>query len=204
MSQPYSSSGSTISSTASASSATSCAPPRLSPSSQLPSSVSSPSQSAPPARNAYNEQPHSQQQSKPISLECPQITIANTQASARPRPLPEQSLYVPTRATVARAYPPQSTGSSDRLPTSERQKVLFITDYIGQIAHIRHLEEATNTLIYKEEAFGASFKDEAIRPHDNFIDVSSQAPAKRKYMSFSRDLPLISLTWTPRLLLLSL
>ena len=70
---------------------------------------------------------------------------------------------------------------SARLQTSKRQKVLFIADSIGTSADIRHLEEATNTLIYTEKAFGAAYKADAYRPNDNFIYVARNAPRKRNY-----------------------
>ena len=42
-------------------------------------------------------------------------------------------------------------------------------------------EEATNTLVYRESALGAMFKADHLRPYENFADVSTHAPAKRKY-----------------------
>ena len=70
---------------------------------------------------------------------------------------------------------------SNRLPTSKRQKVLFIADSIGRNVDMRHLEEATNSLIYTEKAFGAQYKADAFRPNDNFAYVSMNAPCKRNY-----------------------
>ena len=49
------------------------------------------------------------------------------------------------------------------------------------MADFRHLEEATNTMIYREEAFGAQYNADAFRPLDNFTDVSRHAPSKRNY-----------------------
>ena len=46
---------------------------------------------------------------------------------------------------------------------------------------IRHLEESTNTLIYTEKAFGASFKADALKPNENFLSVSMNAPSKKNY-----------------------
>ena len=39
---------------------------------------------------------------------------------------------------------------------------------------VRHLEEATNTLIYTERAYGASYKPDAFKPHSNLFDSSYQ------------------------------
>ena len=69
----------------------------------------------------------------------------------------------------------------NRIPTSKRNKVLFIADSIGTNVDIRHLEEATNTLIYTERAYGASYKPDAFKPHENFTSLSLNAPLKRNY-----------------------
>ena len=76
---------------------------------------------------------------------------------------------------------PPANARSERLETSKRNKVLFIADSVGNSADIRHLEEATNTMIYVEKAFGASYKADAYRPNDNFIYVARNAPIKRNY-----------------------
>ena len=70
---------------------------------------------------------------------------------------------------------------SSWLPTSKRKKVLFITDSIGCVADIRHLKEATNTLIYKEKAYGAGYKANALKPNQNFVQASMCLPTKRDY-----------------------
>ena len=49
------------------------------------------------------------------------------------------------------------------------------------MADFRHLEEATNTLIYKEEAYGAGYKADAVKPNQNFIQASLYFPTKRDY-----------------------
>ena len=59
--------------------------------------------------------------------------------------------------------------------------MLFVTDSIGNVADIRHLEEATNTLIYKEKAYGAGYKETAFKPNENFIQSSMYLPTKRDY-----------------------
>ena len=46
---------------------------------------------------------------------------------------------------------------------------------------MRHLEEATNTLIYKEAAYGAGYKANAFKPNQNFIQASMNLPTKRDY-----------------------
>lgn len=68
-----------------------------------------------------------------------------------------------------------------RLPTSLRNKVLFVTDSIGSNSDIRHLEEATNTLIYTEYAYGAHYKPDAYFPNKNFCHVAPSAATKRDY-----------------------
>ena len=74
-----------------------------------------------------------------------------------------------------------SKPASSRLPTAQRRKVLFITDSIGSIADIRHLEESTNTLIYREKAFGAQYKADAFKPNHNFCYASMNTSSKRDY-----------------------
>ena len=74
-----------------------------------------------------------------------------------------------------------SAPANSRLPTSLRSKVLFIADNIGSNVDVRHLEEATNTMIYMENAFGAGYKVDAFRPNENFTDACMNAPARRKY-----------------------
>ena len=76
---------------------------------------------------------------------------------------------------------PSGQPSSKRLPTSDRSKVLFITDSIGRNVNTRHLEEATNTLIYSEEAYGAEFRTDALKPNKNFMYAAKNAPRKRDY-----------------------
>ena len=73
------------------------------------------------------------------------------------------------------------TPPSRRLPTSERRKVRYITDSIGSIADIRHIEEATNTLIYSEKAFGAQYKADAFKPNNNFIQASMKTHTKNDF-----------------------
>ena len=74
-----------------------------------------------------------------------------------------------------------ATPSIDRLPSSKRHKVLFIADSIGRNADVRHLEEATNTLIFTEKAYGAQYKTDALKPNKNFCYVSANVANKRDY-----------------------
>ena len=46
---------------------------------------------------------------------------------------------------------------------------------------IRHLEEATNSLIYTESAFGANYDQAALYPDENFVCASLNAPSNRDY-----------------------
>ena len=81
--------------------------------------------------------------------------------------------------------PPPTTSAApptvDRIPTSKRKKVLYVADSIGRNVDIRHLEEATNTMIYKEKAYGAEYKTDALKPNENFVYVSNNAASKRNY-----------------------
>ena len=86
----------------------------------------------------------------------------------------------PTMQTPGHHSPPPAEPTR-RVPTSRRHKVLFITDSIGMTADIRHLEEATNTLIYTEKAYGASFKSDSFKPNDNFVSVSNSALSKMNF-----------------------
>ena len=114
------------------------------------------------------------------SLETPASTQNVRKANSNSVPLdhPRKPFL-----TAPSSTPPANVhlAKSDRLQTSERQKVLFIADSIGSSADIRHLEEGTNTLIYTEKAFGAEYKADAYRPNDNFIYVARNAPRKRNY-----------------------
>ena len=86
--------------------------------------------------------------------------------------------------TVPRSSPParpSSTETRGRIPTSKREKVLFIADSIGRNSDIRHLEEATNTLIYVEKAYGAHYKMNALFPDQNFCQVAPNVALKRDY-----------------------
>ena len=120
-------------------------------------------QAQPPTRSSLSAQTSTYPQSIPSSKSHPSSMIPET---------PTQSCSEP------RNHPSKP---SIRIPTSRRHKVLLIADSIGSNVDIRHLEEATNTLIYKERAFGASFKPDALRPYENFNCVSLTAPTKRNY-----------------------
>ena len=121
------------------------------------------------------------------SLETPASTqnVRKANSNSVPPDHPRKpSVPAPSSTPPANVH----LAKSDRLQTSERQKVLFIADSIGSSADIRHLEEGTNTLIYTEKAFGAEYKADAYRPNDNFIYVARNAPRKRNYTySLSSD-----------------
>ena len=108
----------------------------------------------------------------------PIISVPNT------TPEPPRTTPLPPPASPPTQRPPPSSLHStapSRLPTSKREKVLFITDSIGSNADRRHLEEATNTLIYTENAYDAQFKADAWRPDLNFCDVVKRVASKRDY-----------------------
>ena len=121
----------------------------------------------------------------------PPSNTYNPSSSSSHSTLPPSRIS-PSYPTTTRTSPPQhmksqSNGNASlsvkasRLPTSRRPKVLFLADSIGSNADIRHLEEATNTLIYVEKAFGAAYKADAQRPNNNFMHAAMNAPTKREY-----------------------
>ena len=59
--------------------------------------------------------------------------------------------------------------------------MLFIADSTGSNVDIRHLEEASNSLIYTEKAYGAQHKPDALKPNENFVYASITAPSKHDY-----------------------
>ena len=126
------------------------------------------------------------------SLEAPETATGYSQTPADP-PTYQNQRFVPPRQR-APPSPDQSSSTSkplskpqpsahqrSRLATSQRPKVLFIADSIGSNVDVRHLEEATNSLIYTEEAYGAEYKPDAFRPHENFNYASNTAPSKRNF-----------------------
>ena len=96
---------------------------------------------------------------------------------------PPRTRLTPAPTTASPSYRTTAPGQqkSTRLETSKRPKVLFIADSIGSNADIRHLEEATNSLIYTEKAYGSAYKPDALKPDENFLQVASTAPKKRNY-----------------------
>ena len=114
----------------------------------------------------------------PIDPACPLDSPNDTPAPVERTRHTLPSLR-PSRPPTPPASPPSS--SKPRLPTSKREKVLFISDSIGTKADKRHLEEATNTLIYEEKAYGAQYKHNAWNPHMNFCDVAPRVACKRDY-----------------------
>ena len=117
------------------------------------------------------------------SLEAP---AGNKHTSAAGAHVPPGSFYssAQTPYNSSRSANHSSPSfSKDRLVTSRRPKVLFIADAIGQNVDIRHLEEATNSLIYTESAFGANYDQAALYPDENFVCASLNAPSKRDYSS---------------------
>ena len=123
-------------------------------------------------------------------MSLPSYPSVTSSINSRAPPEKHASLEDPIRATtnsVANNALPTSQSSptfskkSQRLQTSKRPKVLFIADSIGTNSDIRHLEEATNTLIYTEKAFGAAYKADAYKPHENFYNVARYSSTKRNY-----------------------
>lgn len=124
---------------------------------------------------------------RPSAASIPENTSATTPSppalSRRLAPTSSPSvsppITAPTRSNHILERAPRS--SISRIPTSEREKVLFISDSIAHDVDRRHLEEATNTLIYSEKAFGAQFKSDALFPHLNFCDIAPHVACKRDY-----------------------
>ena len=109
-----------------------------------------------------------------------------TPATFPPTCPPPPSRTLPTPPTASQTSPnssstPPGQQKTTRLETSKRPKVLFIADSIGSNADIRHLEEATNSLIYTEKAYGSAYKPDALKPHQNVLQVADTAPMKRNY-----------------------
>ena len=74
-----------------------------------------------------------------------------------------------------------SSKMPNRMPTSTRPKILFIADSIGRNVDVRHLEEASNSLIYSVKAYGANYEADAFHPNLNFIEASLKAPSNNNY-----------------------
>ena len=160
--------------------------PSTSPASPPPSSSSGPAASFP----SFSKTSPSTRS----SLEDPRTdtNMNNNNNFTTPAP-PPNCTPPPQTSTPPRTSAPPHTSASPRNPdqhqqsksvrllTSKRPKVLYIADSIGSIADIRHLEEATNTLIYSKKAFGASYKADAYKPNENFVYVAKNAAPKRNY-----------------------
>ena len=86
-----------------------------------------------------------------------------------------------SRRPTSPRRPGATVDSTQRIPTSKRSKVLFIADSIGHNVDIRHLEEASNTLIYTEKAYGADYKHTAKYPNKNFVYASNTYTRKQDY-----------------------
>ena len=170
----------TISSTSQTSSAV--LPPH---SSNRSSAIGSPSSRYPGTSTVFGiPQPVSctQQSSSleaPASLPCPDRPPVGSSAARAPAPAAFTARSSPRHSSTTHAMP--SSLPSERMPTSQRSKVLFIADTIGSHADIRHLEEATNTLVYRESAYQAQFNADAFQPHQNFMDVSFHTAPERNY-----------------------
>ena len=140
---------------------------------------------------------HPEPLSNPVVVPSSTSTTSQTAANHIPSPT-STSFFLPEThppsgiSSVPRMEPsvkPQhsskpstpATPSIDRLPSSKRHKVLFIADSIGRNADVRHLEEATNTLIFTEKAYGAQYKTDALKPNKNFCYVSANVANKRDY-----------------------
>ena len=137
----------------------------------LSSSLSSPTTMSPTpsATPAYQPATSSTTHINPAAIQV-HTTIASAVSTLRSD--------TPKTSTTPSTY---TTIKSSRLETSKRPKVLFIADSIGSNADIRHLEEATNSLIYTEKAYGATYKVDALFPNKNFSAAAMNAPSKRPY-----------------------
>ena len=101
---------------------------------------------------------------------------------------PTPNLAPPPKPT--QSYSESPTLPTTRLATSKRHKVLFIADSIERKdVDVRHLEEATNTLIYKEKAYGAHYKRnysyavlQGSSTDITNLDTSSRHPASLEYL----------------------
>ena len=155
--------------------------------SRTPAPAPVPSVPIPPSRSPSMAPPVSS------SLEVPETSTGYSD-TAEDSPAYPNRMFVPLkqRAQPSSEYsspstfkptsnPQPSAHQSTRMQTSKRPKILLIADSIGRNVDVRHLEEATNTLIYTEEAYGAEYRPDAFRPHDNFRNASINAPSKEKF-----------------------
>ena len=92
-------------------------------------------------------------------------------------PPSDQTHIISSRSTTQSS----TSFSKTRLETSRRPRVLFIGDAIGHNVDVRHLEEATNSLIDKERAFLTKYDQDSFNPDENFLYASLNAPSKRDY-----------------------
>ena len=139
--------------------------------------------SQPPVSLSSSPQPFCSVSSSSYPSVTPPI---NSHASPEKHASLEDPIRATTTSVANNSLPtsqssPTSSKKSQRLQTSKRPKVLFIADSIGTNSDIRHLEEATNTLIYTEKAFVAAYKADAYKPHDNFYNVARNYSTKRNY-----------------------
>ena len=140
------------------------------------------------ANNAPTPTPNHFSLEDPLAPAPPVPNDSNTWRTPTVHPAPRPTDPPRTRPTSPPAVPNPSLRTiesgqqkSIRLATSKRPKVLFIADSVGSNADIRHLEEATNSLIYTEKAYGSAYKPDALKPGQNFLQVASTAPKKRNY-----------------------
>ena len=82
-------------------------------------------------------------------------------------PASDQTPIISSRSTTQSS----TSFSKTRLETSRRPRVLFIGDAIGHNVDVRHLEEATNSLIDKERAYD----QDSFNPDENFLYASLNA-----------------------------
>ena len=140
-----------------------------------------------PPTSLANSDPNVKSLEDPV---CPTIPTTVRPLHTPPFPPPSQPSCTSSSTSTPPPHPPQKRG---RLKTSLRPKVLFIADSIGRTADIRHLEEATNTLIHVEQAYGAAYKVDARFPNKNFTSAAMNAPSRRPYsyavlQGFSTDI----------------
>ena len=116
-----------------------------------------------------------------LEVPLPETNVNNKNSFTTPTPPPNCTPPPQTFPSPRNTDQQSHSLRTARLQTSKRPKVVFIADSIGSIADVRHLEEATNTLIYSKKAYGASYKSDAYKPNENFVYVAKNAAQKRNY-----------------------
>ena len=114
------------------------------------------------------------QASKPANMST--ATLSHPSGSP---PFPTNIPSMPPAQEMPSLPPPSH--DIGRLITSDREKILFLSDSVGNFANKRQLEEATNTLIFNENMTEAHLHSDPWSPHQNLHQAVARAATKRDY-----------------------